>query len=118
MHACMLSCFSQVQPFATLWTVALKAPLSMRVSRQEYWNGLPCPPPGNFSDPGIEPTSLMSPALAGRFFTTSATSEAPCSSSCNLNEPCFPALQNAGNKIYFRTLYKELQRSFVMHLAW
>ena len=47
--------------------------LSMELSRQEYWNGLPCPPPGDLPDPGIEPPSLTSPALAGGFFTTSAT---------------------------------------------
>ena len=64
-----LSCFSHVQLFATLWTVAHQAPLSMGFSKQEYWNGLPCPPPGDLSHPGIEPTSLLSPALAGRFFT-------------------------------------------------
>ena len=40
------------------------------ISRQEYWSGLPFPSPGDLSDPGIEPASLMSPALAGRFFTT------------------------------------------------
>ena len=69
---CVLSCFSHVWLFATLLTVACQAPLS----RQEYWNGLPCPTPGNLPDPGIEPTSLKSPALAGRFFATSATWEA------------------------------------------
>ena len=53
-----------------------QAPLSMRFSRQEYWSGLPCPPPGDLPDPGIKPTSLMSPALAGGFFTTSTTWEA------------------------------------------
>ena len=41
-----------------------------------YWIGLPCPPPGNLADPGIEPVSLMYPALEGRFFTTNATWEA------------------------------------------
>ena len=46
-------------------------------SRQEYWSGMPCPPPGDLPDPGIEPASLMSPALAGRFFTTSAIWKAP-----------------------------------------
>ena len=56
----------------TPWTVACQAPLSMGFSRQEYWSGLPCPPPGDLSDPGTEPTSLMSPSLAGRFFTTRA----------------------------------------------
>ena len=52
------------------------APLSMRFSRQEYWSGLPCPPPGDLPDPGMEPVSLTSPALAGRFFTASTTWEA------------------------------------------
>ena len=48
----------------------------MEFSRQEYWSGLPCPPPGDLPDPGTEPVSLLSPALAGGFFTTSATWEA------------------------------------------
>ena len=53
--------------FATPWTVACQAPLSMEFSRQEYWSGLPFPPPGDLPDLGIE---LVSPALAGGFFTT------------------------------------------------
>ena len=53
-----------------------QAPPSMGFSRQEYWNELPCPPPGDLPNPGIEPASLMSPALAGRFFTASTTWEA------------------------------------------
>ena len=73
----MLSHFSHVWLFATLCTVAHQAPLSMEFSRQEYWRGLPCPPPGDLSDPGIEPMSLMSPELASGFFTTSATWELP-----------------------------------------
>ena len=48
--------------------VACQAPLSMGFSRQEYWGGLPCPSPGNLPDPGIEPTSLLCPALTGGFF--------------------------------------------------
>ena len=59
-----------VQLFVTPWTVALQAPLSMGFPRQEYWNGLPCPPPGDLPDPGIEPTSVASPELAGGFFIT------------------------------------------------
>ena len=56
------------------WTVACQAPLAMGFSRQEYQSGLPCPPPGDLLDPGIEPTSLIKPpALAGMFFTASAT---------------------------------------------
>ena len=56
--------------FATPWTVVRQAPLSMGFSRQEYWSGLPFPTPGDLPDPGIEPASLVSPALAGGFFTT------------------------------------------------
>ena len=56
--------------FATPWTVAHQAPLSMEFSRQEYWSGLPFPTPGHLPDPGIKPTSLESPALAGGFLTT------------------------------------------------
>ena len=62
--ACELS---RVQLCASLWTVARQAPLSMGSSRQEYWRGLPCPLPGDLPDPGVE---LVSPALAGGFFTT------------------------------------------------
>ena len=69
----MLSRFNHARIFAALWTVALQALVSMKFSRQEYWSGLPSP--RNFPDPGIEPTSLMSPALAGRFFTTDSTWE-------------------------------------------
>ena len=71
----LLSCFSCDQLFATPWTVALQAPLSMGFSRQEYWSGLPFPSPGDLSNPGIEPVSLLSPALSGEFFTTCATWE-------------------------------------------
>ena len=73
---CMLSPISCVQLFATLGTVACQAALSMGFSRQEYWSGFPCPPAGNLPDPGIEPASFTVPALAGRFFSTSATWEA------------------------------------------
>ena len=54
-------------------TVARQALLSMEFPRQEYWRGLQCPPPGDLPDPGIKPESLTSPALAGGFFTASAT---------------------------------------------
>ena len=54
MHAWSLS---GVQLFVTPWTVACQAPLSMGFSRQEYWNGLPCPPPGDLPNPGIKPRS-------------------------------------------------------------
>ena len=58
---------------ATLWTVAHQAPLSMGLSRKEYWSGLLGPPLGDPSHPGIEPVSLMSPEQAGMLFATSAT---------------------------------------------
>ena len=54
----------------TSWTVALQAPLSVDFFSQEYWSGLPFPPPGDLPDWGMEPESLVSPVLAGRFFTT------------------------------------------------
>ena len=59
----MLSHFSHVRLFVTLWTAAHQAPLSMGFSRQEYWRGLPCPPPGDLPDPGIEPVSPATIAL-------------------------------------------------------
>ena len=65
--------FHHVLLCATPWTVARRAPLSMGFSRQEYWSGLLFPPPRDLPDPGIEPKSLTSSALAGGFFTTSVT---------------------------------------------
>ena len=65
MHMCLLS---HVQFFETPWTVACQSPLSMKFSRQEYWSGLPFPCPGDLPNPGIEPGSPASPALAGGFF--------------------------------------------------
>ena len=76
LHVCVLRHFSRVQLFATPWIVAHEAPLFMGFSRQEYWSGLPCPSPGDLPEPGIKPESLRSPALAGRFFTTSTIWEA------------------------------------------
>ena len=72
LHTCVLSHFCHVWLCATLWTIACQAPLSMGFSRQEYWSGLPWPPPADLPNPGIKPASLASPALAGKFFTTSA----------------------------------------------
>ena len=72
----VLSHLSRVQLFATPWTVASQAPLSMGFSRHEYWSGLPFPTPRDLPDPGIEPASLTSLLLAGGFFTTSITWEA------------------------------------------
>ena len=60
----MLSRFIRVRLFANLWPEAPPALMSMGFSRKKYWSGLPRPPPGDFPDPGIKPTSLTSPALA------------------------------------------------------
>ena len=78
----VLSCLIHVQLFAVLWTIALQVHLSMGFSRQEYWSGLPCPPSGDLPDTGIKPLSLMSPALASRFFITSTTWESLLSNEC------------------------------------
>ena len=67
---------SRVCLFVTPWTVARQAPLSIEFSRQEYWSGLLFPLPADLPDTGIKSESLASPALAGGFFTTSATWEA------------------------------------------
>ena len=74
MRACALSCFSRVRlcnPMDCSLPVS-----SMEFSRPKYWSGLPSPPPGGLPDPGIKTVSLTSPALAGGFFTTTATWEA------------------------------------------
>ena len=73
---CVLSHLSHVQLFVTPWTAAHQPPLSMGFSRQEYWSRLPCPPLGDLPNPGIEFMSLISPALADRFFTIYVTWEA------------------------------------------
>ena len=73
MPACILS---RIQLFASPWTIAFQAPLSMGFSRQEYWSGLPFPISGDLSSPGIKPMSPISPALAGGFFYHCANSEA------------------------------------------
>ena len=78
MCCAVLSHFIHVRLFVSLWTIACQAPLSMGFSRQESWNELPWLPPGNLPNPEVEPTSLMSPALADRFFTTSSIWEAHC----------------------------------------
>ena len=74
MHAKSLqSCLTLCDPMDNMQPARL--PYPWRFSRQEYWSGLPCPPRGDLPNPGIKPISLMSPALASRFFTTSATWE-------------------------------------------
>ena len=67
---------SHIQLFVTPWSVDCQAPLSMKFSRQEYWSGLPFPPPGDVPDPRIEPKSPAPLAFTGRFLATSAPWEA------------------------------------------
>ena len=71
--ACVLSHFTHVRLFVTLWTVACQAPLSMGFSRQEYWSELPCPPPKDLPDPGIKPIHPASPALQAGSLPTEPT---------------------------------------------
>ena len=85
----MLSCFSHIQLFKTLWTIAHWASLSMGFLRQEYWSGLPFLSPGDLPEPGIEPVSLKSPALGGGFFIISINSV------FNLIRNCQPASQSS-----------------------
>ena len=80
-HVCVHMCSIMSNSFAIPWTIAHQASLSVEFPGKEYWNGLPLPTPGDLPDPGIEPTSLVSPALASGFFTPSATREAPCGES-------------------------------------
>ena len=78
MFLCECVCsFSHVRLFVVPWTVGHQAPLFTGLSRQEYWSRLPCPPPVDLPDSGIEPVSLKSPVLVGGFFTISTIWEAP-----------------------------------------
>ena len=74
MHVCVYVCVGVCAHilFATPWTVALQAPLSMGFSRQEHWSGLPFLPPRDLPDPGIKPPFSASPALAGGFLPLSS----------------------------------------------
>ena len=110
------SYFSRVWLFATPWTVACQTLLSMGSSRQEYWSGLPFPSPGDLPDPGIEPGSLTSPALASGFFTTSITWEA-CSMEWlpNYVQECqYPQSEVAGRKKHIAPESRLLNVSFII----
>ena len=91
-----------VQLFVTRRTVAHEVPLSMGSSSQEYWSALPCPSPGDLPEPGMEPVSLMSPALAGAFFTISATWEALTRTFPTLLQDNY---QNEGIEVDIHTMY-------------
>ena len=118
LHAKLLT---QVQLFVAPRTVACQAPLSVGFSRQEYGSGLPIPSPGYLPKPEIEPESLRSPALAGRFFTTSATWEALLSIWFALIhkitfevQTTFPLLQN----FYITWLLPLLPQSNSLGVTW
>ena len=76
---------SSVQLFATPWTIACQALLFLGFSRQEYWSRMPFPSPGDLPDPGIKLESLVSPALAGGFFTTKPPGKPPSTDKIQLN---------------------------------
>ena len=80
----MLSCFNHVRLFATLWTVARQAPLSMGFSRQEYWSGLPCPPPGDLPNPDIKPVPSTALIFQADSFTTEPLGKPLYLSCCTL----------------------------------
>ena len=95
--ACVLSCFSHVGFFATLWTAAHQDPLSVGFSRQKDWSGLPFPPPGDLPDPGIELESSAFPALQadssplshqGSFTDNSDFSQVFSPSCCSVSQLC------------------------------
>ena len=98
MHACQVASVVSDSLQSHGLYVAGQAPLSMGFSRQEYWNGLPRPLPGDLPNPGIEPESLMPPVLAGGFFTTGATWEALCWMDC---VPNYGRLLAKKKRLYF-----------------
>ena len=112
-YVCVLSHFSCVQLFVTLWTIAHQTPLAMGFSRQEYWNELPFPSLGDIPKPGIKPTSLMSPALAGKFFTKSATWEAHVPFSVS-NFDKEASVQIIGQNLRLGSLKADIEMVFVM----
>ena len=77
LYVCVFSLSVESSSFVTPWTVAYQDPLSMGFFRQEYWSGLPFPPPGDLPHPGSAPTSLVSPALEEGFFTTEPPGKPP-----------------------------------------
>ena len=100
-HVCVLS---HVPLFVTPWTVAHQAPLSMGISRQEYWSELPSPTPGDLPDPGIEHESLVSPVLAGGFSTAAPHGKPPPSSTAAqqiFSDPslCAGSVLGSANKV-------------------
>ena len=96
--------------FAAPWTVDHRAPLPMEFSGQEYWSGLPFPPPGDLPDPGIEAVSLESSALAGGFFTISAT--------CIIKKYQFLKLRNKEVTFSLIVLHSAAKSKFCLFVEW
>ena len=115
---CVLSRFSHVWLFVTLWTIACQVPLYTGFARQERWNGLPCPPARDLSDPGIEAVSPASPASAGKFFTAGPPGK-PFSGSLSISDsqPCLPIRVTLEIllKINITTYYRDLDLITVSH---
>ena len=125
MRVYVLNRFSHVQLFVIVWTIIHKAPLSMGFCRQRYWSGLTCPSPGDLPHPGLEPMSLMSPALADRFCTTSSTWEAliskkrrniPRRSTSSGNEVLLQALA-IKYWVYFMTVLSDAFRVILLSVS-
>ena len=112
--ACVLSRYSCVWLFVTLWIVVHQAPLFMGFSRQKYWSGLPCPLPGDLPHPGIKPESLMSPALAGVFLPLVP----PGKPNSNLMEPNLSGkVQVSGIQLRIRkALIGAFKKSYISHI--
>ena len=107
---CGAQLLTRIRLFATRRTAVHQAPLSIRFSRQEYWSGLSNSPPGCVPSLGTEPTSLTSPALAGRFFTTSTTWEA-----------LYKCSRNTRQRVQFLSQEDPLEKGMATHsiiLAW
>ena len=120
---CVLSCFSRVRLFAILWTFrlcSLPGSCVHRILQGEYWSGFPPRSPRDLPNPGIKHMSLTSPALAGRFFTTSATGEA-LSPSCQLSThrvfTVISALADAAQPRYHTYFHCESYEVSVYYIA-
>ena len=106
-------CFCRVWLFVTLWTVAGQALLSMGFSRQEYWSGLPCPPPGDLLHPGTEP---VSPASASGFFITEPLGKIRALSNLYIQSLLFSISQSLSSiPISFSFTFTWLSQVFLLH---
>ena len=116
-EVCVLSHSSRVPLFATPWTIAHQASLSIGFSRQECWSRLPCPPPGDLPDPGTELTTLKSPALAGKLFTTSTTWEALEEREATRNDIKMLAKERPRNVEELELLYSAIG-TIILKIVW